>query len=601
YRKTDLTQGEKDLLAQFDKVYPIYRQERDTVLELKSKGDDADAMLVFRNALQQKLDSVQLVLAQLADSNARIAKDANQRGLSTAEQTRIVLLAIMAIACLLGASIALVASRTMSRGIGVVAKAAEALAEINLPKLVRIVEAMAAGDLSRSLQVESAQVKVKSRDEVGDMASSFNKMGEQLSAVFSAINDMSASLRTIIGKIREASQSVATSSAQLSQAADQAGEVTQQVAGTIQQVAQGTQEQSASITETSSSMEQLSEAIGQIAKGAQAQASAMEQSSRMINQMSQSIKRVASGSEAMAAGMLETQQAAQNGVQAVNRSSQGMESIRDRVQLSARKVRELGEHSGQIGAIVETIDDIAEQTNLLALNAAIEAARAGEHGKGFAVVADEVRKLAERSSKATKEIAQLIATVQKGTEAAIEAMEKGSKEVEEGNKLASEAGRALEDILRNITASSMRIQEIAASAMQMENANAEVVKATDDVSSITEENTAATEEMAAGAQQVVEAVESIAAISETNAAASQEVSAATQEMTAQVEEMTASAQALAEMANSLEELVARFKIDEESPADDLATFLATSSDLAPLKANGHGETLELVPVNRKRH
>src|SRR6476661_2395676 len=121
-----------------------------------------------------------------------------------------------------------------------------------------------------------------------------------------------------------------------------------------------------------------------------------------------------------------------------------MHEIRTVVSTAAGRVEELGALGEKIGTVVETIDDIAEQTNLLALNAAIEAARAGEHGKGFAVVADEVRKLAERSSRETKQIAQLIAQVQAGTQDAVSAMEAGSVRVEHGSQMATQAGQTLD-------------------------------------------------------------------------------------------------------------------------------------------------------------
>ena len=137
-------------------------------------------------------------------------------------------------------------------------------------------------------------------------------------------------------------------------------------------------------------------------------------------------------------------EAAANGLAAVDKTADGMARIKSAVEASAVKVTELGAKGDQIGAIVETIDDIADQTNLLALNAAIEAARAGEQGKGFAVVADEVRKLAERSGRATKEIAALIAEVQQGTEEAVKAMTVGAAEVEAGAQLAVDSKTALD-------------------------------------------------------------------------------------------------------------------------------------------------------------
>jgi len=244
----------------------------------------------------------------------------------------------------------------------------------------------------------------------------------------------------------------------------------------------------------------------------------------------------------------------------VEETLQGMQSIKVKVGVSAEKVLEMGKRSEEVGAIVETIEDIASQTNLLALNAAIEAARAGEHGKGFAVVADEVRKLAERSSQATKEIGGLISGIQKTVAEAVKAMDEGSKEVEIGVASANKAGTALADIL--VAAQDVNKQATLAgeAAGQMNTFAGELVAAVDSVSAVVEENTAATEEMAANSSEVTQAIESIASVSEENSAAIEQVSASAEEMSAQVEEVTASAQSLAELAQELQKVVNRFKL-----------------------------------------
>jgi methyl-accepting chemotaxis protein len=242
----------------------------------------------------------------------------------------------------------------------------------------------------------------------------------------------------------------------------------------------------------------------------------------------------------------------------------------------------MGQHSDQIGMIVETIDDIASQTNLLALNAAIEAARAGEHGKGFAVVAEEVRKLAEKSAAATKEIGGLIQGIQRTVGEAVKAMNESAGEVEQGVALANQSGTSLASILAGAEGSRRSGEQIAAMAEQMSRLADELVAAMDNVSAVVEENTAATEEMAAGSSEVSLAIESIAAVSEENSAAVEEVSAGAEEVSTQVAEVTASTQTLARLAGDLRQLVAQFRLAGDGNAEPGAGPQAAGLILQPV-------------------
>ncbi|MDA8235619.1 MAG: methyl-accepting chemotaxis protein [Clostridia bacterium] len=386
------------------------------------------------------------------------------------------------------------------------------------------------------------------------------KNGDELEQLGQSFTTMVQNLRSLIQNIYASSQQVASTSQELSATSEEVSASTQQVAKAMEELSRGNMEQSEGVTRSSQLVNQLTDAISQIANGAQEQARNVSQTSQMIEQMAQGVDDVAASTQRVAEGAKMASDTAEEGGHAVEKTIEGMKRIKVTVFESANRIKELGEQSQQIGEIIQVIDDIAEQTNLLALNAAIEAARAGEHGKGFAVVADEVRKLAERSGKATKEIATLINNIQKGTLVAVEAMEIGTKEVEQGAQLADDAGIALRKILTTITEANDQIQSISAAIEQVSASSAEVVKAVDNVAAITEENTAATEEMSANSIQVQTAISNIAAIVEESSAAAEQVSASTEEMNATTEEIAASAQTLSGMAEELQTMVSKFKI-----------------------------------------
>jgi methyl-accepting chemotaxis protein len=308
-------------------------------------------------------------------------------------------------------------------------------------------------------------------------------------------------------------------------------------------------------------MEQLQRAIEEVARGAQVQASGAEQAARAAQEAVEGIRRISAAAESARADVRAADEVATNGAAIVEQTVAGMGRVRASALLSSEKINVLGSSSQKIGEIVEAINDIAEQTNLLALNAAIEAARAGEHGKGFAVVADEVRKLAERSAAQTKEIATLIRGIQEGIAAAVAAMQDGSREVESGAALTNKAGEALQAILASARKVATQVEGVTDLARGVDQNAGDVLRAAENVSSTAEEATAATEEMAASSTEVTHAIEQVAAIIEESSAAAQQVSSAAEEQNALIEEMTAASRELAGLADQARGLLDQFQVD----------------------------------------
>jgi len=477
-------------------------------------------------------------------------------------ETKLIIIVVMIIAMAFGIVIGIVITRSITKPLGEVMALSTFIADVDLQNLANEISALAEGDLTRGYDVKAQPLQIDSRDEVGKMADGFNGMISSLQKTGLAFQRMLQNLRESIMQVADNAANVSVASSQLAAAAKQAGLATSQIASTTQQVASGTAQQAQSITTTASSVEQMNQAIEGVARGAQEQSTAASKAADITANISETIQQVSNNAQNVTVQTEKASDAAQLGSDTMAKTLTGMQSIREKVGQSASKVQEMGDRSQQIGVIVETIEDIASQTNLLALNAAIEAARAGEHGKGFAVVADEVRKLAERSSDATKEIGGLIKGIQDTVMEAIDAMQDGSAEVDKGVAQANEAERALKAILEAAEAVYAQASEAASGTMEVNTATAELVVAVDTVSAVIEENTASTEEMAANSEEVTQAIDNIASISEENSAAVEEVSASAEEMNAQVEEVNASAGSLAEMANLLQQVVARFKLTD---------------------------------------
>jgi methyl-accepting chemotaxis protein len=324
-----------------------------------------------------------------------------------------------------------------------------------------VVDAIAKNDLTQELkESEIKKLNFNSRDEIGMLVKSIEGTLEARQNIGISLGNMSNNLKTMVSKLNDNSDRLVASATE--------------VASSSEQMSRGAKEQSNQVSQVSTAIEEMTATI--------------LQSSRNANEATD-----ASKSASDTAG---------TGGQIVSETIQGMQTISKVVGDSADSIGKLAQSADQIGEIIGVIDDIADQTNLLALNAAIEAARAGEQGRGFAVVADEVRKLAERTGKATGEITDMIKGIQQETSDAVESMESGIGEVDKGRELADQAGSSLTEIVDMSSQVMYMIQQIATASEEQSSAAEEISKNVEQISSITKETASGAEQSASAAEEL---------------------------------------------------------------------------------------------------
>ncbi|WP_409367228.1 methyl-accepting chemotaxis protein [Lysinibacillus sp. 38-6] len=458
-----------ELLEAVNKSEQNVQQFADRMFSLKDAGETEQ---------YEKLDSTQgrLILKQFDE---RVENLANYQ--SEAVEAKIVatskdidaiklnMISLGVFAVIISLIIAMIMGTIISRPIKGMAKAAQKIAE---------------GDLT------AEQIRIRNRDEVGDLALAFNHMAQNL--------------KNLITNVSQNTMQVSASAAELTASADQTIQATEQITSAMQEVASGSEAQGKNATESSQAMKSMTNGIQQLASTTAAVSELAIETNTEANKGNDSLQRVISQMDAIHTAVLE----------------------------SATVVKNLGNHSVEIGNIISIITDIAEQTNLLALNAAIEAARAGDHGRGFAVVADEVKKLAEQSKKSAEQIAGLISEIQHETNRAVTVMDTGTQEVQVGMTVVKVAEEGFSKIVDLIEQVSKQIQEA----------------------------TTVSEEMSSSAEQIYASFDDIATIAQTSSSNIQNVASSSEEQLATIEEVAASAATLSKMAEELQSQVSRFKV-----------------------------------------
>ena len=580
FESTILSDIMKETWSEFKQARVEYGKDLDKAiaLALANKNDEALALFNGNMAASSKaeMDAIQKIL-DMKVANAKEKSDANTELASTATTTMLVIMVIgFLISIGLGIFISKIISKPLNLLTGVAGKIAVGDVDVEVEqktndeigtlmgafkKLVEstkqqvaVAEKISDGDLNVEVNVKSDKdvlnksfVKVvKTLKDLVSEAAMLSKAGVEgrLSTRGNASN-FNGGYKEIVQGVNETLDAVIKPVQDGARVMDEfatgdfTGRVTAEYKGEHQLIKNSINRMGESVSSilnqvkeavaaTASAANEISSSTEQMAAGAQEQSAQAHEVASAVEQMTKTIFETTKNTTQATEASKNAGKSAVEGGNVVSETVSGMNRIAEVVKKSAETVQELGKSSDQIGEIVQVIDDIADQTNLLALNAAIEAARAGEQGRGFAVVADEVRKLAERTTKATKEIATMIKQIQKDTSGAVDSMQQGTKEVEAGKILAEKAGTSLQEIIHGAE------------------------KVVDIVTQVA----AASEEQSSAAEQISKNIESISSVTTQSASGIQQIAHASEDLN--------------RLTLNLQELIAQFKVEETSGKGNLA-------------------------------
>lgn len=471
YENLPLENGEKENVKMLRENLGQYRQVRTKVMNLAMQNKNVEAYQLYMKEAVPPAEKFTKNLVDMTEHAKKAAEEMNVQSKQSVASAIMIFVAIILASIIIGTVLGwVIMKRITSR----------------LIQAVNFLGEIAGGNFSRNVPEDS----MSDRSEFGTLSQ--------------AVDKMNRNIRALIKQMANTSEQLASSSEQLTASAEQSAQASNQVAGSITEVASGAEKQLYLANSANDIVAQMSKGINQVAENTMVVSNSAEQ----------------------------TAVSASDGEKAVEKAVKQMQVIEQKTNATAGVIGELEEKSKQIGQIVEVIASIAAQTNLLALNAAIEAARAGEAGRGFAVVAEEVRKLAEQSEGAAKQITELINQVQDKTDSAVSFMQESKKEVDTGAEVVNIAGQSFGEILNMIRQISDQIHEISA----------------------------ASEQITSGTHDVVSAVENINNESKNAAEQTQTISAATEEQSASMEEIAASSQHLSKMAEELQAAIRKFKV-----------------------------------------